>query len=247
MKTLTQSFLIFVYFFVFSCTIFLEFHSVPRTKFLQASVCPDWSNIGALIFRPSHSQYLQICSLHFSFEFFVYNCLKGYFLDRWGFEARFSLRPRLRRLWWPRLPSRLTESTLYPYFSSSDAGLSILKVGIKFKCIMIRITHFWPRAILKGPERSFVVVVVVLLLGVESSSKKVINITKNVREPNLLQSEQEMLQRVQKMFANKICFKSNKKCYKRNKKYSWRKIASNWIENREKRIEKLRWVWPCVT
>ena len=32
---------------------------------------------------------------------------------------------------------------------------------------MISITHFWPRAILKGPKRSFVVVVV-LVVGGES-------------------------------------------------------------------------------
>ena len=87
---------------------------------------------------------------------------------------------------------------------------------------------------LKGPKRSFVVVVLVLVLGVESSSKNVTNVTKKFREQNLLQSEQKMLQIEQKKFANKICSKKNKKCYKGNRKYSVVKIAPNRIEKRAK-------------
>ena len=46
-----------------------------------------------------------------------------------------------------------------------------------------------PRAMLKCPKRSFVVVLV--LLGVESSSKNVINGTRNVLEQILFQIEQK--------------------------------------------------------
>ena len=58
---------------------------------------------------------------------------------------------------------------------------------------------------LKGPKRSFVVVVFVL--GVKSWAKNVTKVTKNVCEQKVLQSEQKMLQSEQKMFANKICSK----------------------------------------
>ena len=64
---------------------------------------------------------------------------------------------------------------------------------------------------LKVPKRSFVVVV--LLLGVISSSKNVTKVTKHFRE-------QKMLHREQKMFAYKIWSKSNKKGYKGNRKCS---------------------------
>ena len=48
---------------------------------------------------------------------------------------------------------------------------------------------FWPRALLKGPKRSFVVLLVVaLLLGVESGSKNVTNGTKSVSEQILFQN-----------------------------------------------------------
>ena len=54
---------------------------------------------------------------------------------------------------------------------------------------------------LKGPKRSFVVVL--LLSGVESSAKNVPNGTKNVREQKTFQVEQ-------KYFANKILQKGTK-------------------------------------
>ena len=77
-------------------------------------------------------------------------------------------------------------------------------------------------SLLKGPKRSFVVVVVVVflvLLGVESSSK---NGTKVVREQNNyvthVTQQTKMFQWEQKMSANKFCSKSNKRNYKRNGK-----------------------------
>ena len=54
---------------------------------------------------------------------------------------------------------------------------------------------------LKGPKRSFTVV---LVLGVESSSKNVAKGTKNFREQNLFQLEQNMFQKEQRMFAIKV-------------------------------------------
>ena len=92
---------------------------------------------------------------------------------------------------------------------------------------------------LKGPKRSFVVVVL-LLVGVESSSKNVTKVTKNVREQNLLQSEQNFLQREQKKFANQICSKWNKNLYKVS-----RKMCGN--ENSSKLDGKEIKLWPCAT
>ena len=77
-----------------------------------------------------------------------------------------------------------------------------------FSCkrALIKLAHlyrnFWPRALLKGPKRSFVVVVVLLIIivvvGVETWVRNSTNGSKNVREQNLFQIEQ-------KIFANKIC------------------------------------------
>ena len=64
---------------------------------------------------------------------------------------------------------------------------------------------------LKGPKRSFVVlcvvvvalILVLVLLGMESSSKNVTKVTKNVRKQNLLQSDKKMLHSEQNVFVNK--------------------------------------------
>ena len=58
---------------------------------------------------------------------------------------------------------------------------------------------FLPRALYKGPKRSLVVVVVV---GVETWAKNVHNVTKNVREQNLLQIEQKNVTKGTKNFGN---------------------------------------------
>ena len=66
---------------------------------------------------------------------------------------------------------------------------------------------FLPRAMIKGPKSSFVVVVVIVLHlvgSVESWAKNVLNGTKNVRK--------------------QICSKSKNKCYERNKKCSQWKL-----------------------
>ena len=55
---------------------------------------------------------------------------------------------------------------------------------------------------LKGPKRSVVVAVVVVVLGVEIWLKNVPNETNNIRKQKLIQSKQELLQNEQKMFAN---------------------------------------------
>ena len=47
-------------------------------------------------------------------------------------------------------------------------------------------TSFWPRATLKGPKRSFVVVVVLLVVGVESKAKNVSKVTKSVSKQKTL-------------------------------------------------------------
>ena len=60
----------------------------------------------------------------------------------------------------------------------------------------------WPRATLKGPERSFVVLLVLVLVGVESSSKNALNQTKIVQgnkkyareQKNFLQVKNSKLQ-----------------------------------------------------
>ena len=62
---------------------------------------------------------------------------------------------------------------------------------------------FWPRATLKGPERSFVVVALVLLGDVEPGAKNVSNGTEDVCEQKCFQMEQ-------KMCANKKCSKWKK-------------------------------------
>ena len=62
---------------------------------------------------------------------------------------------------------------------------------------------------LKGPERSFVVLALVaLVLGAKSKAKNVSNGTKNVREQNLFQIEQRLLLKEQKMFVNENRVKS---------------------------------------
>ena len=55
------------------------------------------------------------------------------------------------------------------------------------KTIWLRKYVFWPRAKVKGPNWIFVAVVVVVVLGVQSSSKNVPRATKNVRELFLIQ------------------------------------------------------------
>ena len=56
---------------------------------------------------------------------------------------------------------------------------------------------------LKGPKRSFVVVV--LVLGVETWVKNALNGTKNVRKQNLLQIEQKMCMGTKNVQGNKKC------------------------------------------
>ena len=64
---------------------------------------------------------------------------------------------------------------------------------------------FIPRSLLKGPKRSFVVVVVVfLLLGVKKWVKNGKKRTKNVYQQNVFQIKQKMFTREQKIFAMEI-------------------------------------------
>ena len=68
---------------------------------------------------------------------------------------------------------------------------------------LLFILFFWPRAMLKGPKRSFVVVD----LGMETWVENALKGTKNAREQNLLQIKQKMLQEEQKNLRMKIVFK----------------------------------------
>ena len=95
--------------------------------------------------------------------------------------------------------------------------------------MLFRFLHpvlFLPRAMIKGPKSSFVVVIVLHLVGsVESWAKNVLNGTKNVRK--------------------QICSKSKNKCYERNKKCSqWK----SWFQNDLIRLSTisndLLWYWP---
>ena len=99
-----------------------------------------------------------------------------------------------------------------------------------FRLTTIFQLSFWPRALLKGPKRSFVVLV--LVLGVESSSKNVTNGTNSVCKQNVLHNEQKMFQREQKMFANKICSTMNKKPWNGNKKCLRTKLLPNRTKNK---------------
>ena len=66
-----------------------------------------------------------------------------------------------------------------------------------------KMVGFLPRAMLKGPKRSFVVVLLFVVVGVvETWVKNAANWTKNVHVQNLLQMEQKRLQKEQKLFAN---------------------------------------------
>ena len=67
---------------------------------------------------------------------------------------------------------------------------------------------FWPRGLLKDPKRSFVVVVLLVVVGMDTLVKNGTKTEqKNVREQNLLQIEQKMgtkSVREQKILAMKI-------------------------------------------
>ena len=67
-----------------------------------------------------------------------------------------------------------------PYQSLWDTSIWWSMLNSILRCRLC--LPFWPRATLKGPKRSFVVVVlvVVLVLGVETWAKNVTNVTKNV-------------------------------------------------------------------
>ena len=65
--------------------------------------------------------------------------------------------------------------------------------------ILVFVWVFWPRAMLKGPKRSFVAVF--LVLDVESCFRNVTMVTKNVCEQNLFLMKQKMLLNEPKMFA----------------------------------------------
>ena len=69
------------------------------------------------------------------------------------------------------------------------------------KIILISVGSFWPRDLLKGPKSGLVVVFLVVV-GVETWAKNVHNVTKNVREQNLLQIEQKNVTKGTKNFAN---------------------------------------------
>ena len=74
-------------------------------------------------------------------------------------------------------------------------------------CRQFSESYFWPRATLKGPKRSFVVLLVIV--GVEKWLKDDTNETKNVNEQNLFPIEQKIFANnmfliEQKMFAVKI-------------------------------------------
>ena len=87
--------------------------------------------------------------------------------------------------------------------SSSTPPFSFLVLFPPGNVILVLAVGFYTWAMLKGPRISFFVVV--LLLGVKSSSKNVPKVTKNVWEQNLLQSKQKMLQREKKV-CKKRCF-----------------------------------------
>ena len=57
----------------------------------------------------------------------------------------------------------------------------VLQNQLSSKASSDKMHHFWPRATLKGPKRSFVVVLLVVLLGVETCLKNVPNWTKIVQ------------------------------------------------------------------
>ena len=74
--------------------------------------------------------------------------------------------------------------------------------------------YYWPRAMLKGPKRRFVVVVVLGVVetwvkNVPNGPKNVPYGTKIVRVQIFLQIEQKTLQKEQKMFANENSVQSD--------------------------------------
>ena len=81
------------------------------------------------------------------------------------------------------MPNHYFQSMLFcRYYRRS--GAAVFFSSVRARVIVCLLVTFWPRATLKGPKRSFVVVV--LLLGLETwvknGTKNVMKGTKNVRE-----------------------------------------------------------------
>ena len=80
---------------------------------------------------------------------------------------------------------------------SQNYNTCLISVLLFVHCIRVKyfrfvIDSFWPRAMLKGPKRSFVVVVLVLL-GVETWAKNAPNGTKKIRELKMFANENHCL------------------------------------------------------
>ena len=97
-----------------------------------------------------------------------------------------------------------TQASQMPMLYKYGNGCSLLSITKSPFMMIVCFQSFWPRATLKGPKKTFVVVFVVVL-GVESISKNVPGNKKCFREQKMCLGTKNVLKGTKSDLGNKKC------------------------------------------